>query len=60
MVTSLVIDDTVSEASPVLRRMRLDGLDRAALPFSGRHVQAWCDGPKPDMEPEIMVNVIKV
>ena len=44
----------------MLRRMRLDGLDRAALPFSEPHVQDWRQGPKPDMETEMLVNVIKV
>ena len=54
------IDDAVAEASPVLARMRLDGLDRAALPFAERHVQAWRGAPEPDMEPEWLVSVIKV
>ena len=37
---SLPIDDAMAQASPVLRRARLDGLDEAALPFAERHVQA--------------------
>ena len=57
---SLFIDDAVAQASPVLARMRLDGLDRAALPFAERHVQAWRGAPEPDMEPEWLVSVIKV
>ena len=57
---NLVIDDSVAEASPVLARMRLDGLDRAALPFAERHVQAWRGAPEPSMEAELLVNVIKV
>ena len=57
---SLSIDDAVAEASPVLRRMRVDGLDRAALPFAERHVQAWRGAPEPDMEADILVNVFKV
>ena len=59
-VFSLSIDDAVAEASPVLRRMRVDGLDRAALPFAERHVQAWRGAPEPDMEANVLVNVIKV
>ena len=57
---SLFIDDTVAEASPVLARMRLDGLDRAALPFAERHVQAWRGAPEPDMDAEMLVSVIRV
>ena len=57
---SLFIDDPVAAASPVLGRMRLDGLDRAALPFAERHVQAWRGAPEPDMEADMLVNVIKV
>ena len=57
---SLFIDDAVAVASPVLGRMRLDGLDRAALPFAERHVQAWRGAPEPDMEADMLVNVIKV
>ena len=57
---SLFIDDTVAEASPVLARMRLDGLDRAALPFAERHVQAWRGSPEPDMDAHMLVSVIKV
>ena len=57
---SLLIDDAVAHASPVLRRMRVDGLDRAALPFAERHVQAWRGAPEPEMEADMLVNVIKV
>ena len=57
---NLVIDDTVAEASPVLARMRLDGLDRAALPFAERNVQAWRGAPEPSMEADFLVSVIKV
>ena len=56
----LFIDDTVAVASPVLARMRLDGLDRAALPFAERHVQAWRGAPEPSMESNMLMNVIKV
>ena len=54
------IDDAVAEASPVLARMRLDGLDRAALPFAERHVQAWLGAPEPNMEEGLLVSVIEV
>ena len=54
------IDDVVAEASPVLGRMRVDGLDRAALPFEERHVQAWRGAPEPDMEVDMLVNIMKV
>ena len=57
---SLVIDDAVTRASPVLARMRLDGLDQAALPFEERHVQAWQREPEPNMEADLLLNVIKV
>ena len=57
---SLPIDDAVAEASPMLGRMRVDGLDRAALPFAERHVQAWRGVPEPDMEVDMLVNGIKV
>ena len=57
---SLAIDDAVAVASPVLARMRLDGLDRAALPFAERHVQAWRGAPEPNMEADMLINVIKV
>ena len=54
------IDDAVAEASPVLARMQLDGLDRAALPFAERHVQAWCGAPGPNMDAALLISVIKV
>ena len=57
---SLSIDDAVAKASPVLRRMRLDGLDRATLPFKERYVQAWIGMPQPGMDAELLLNVIKV
>ena len=58
--SSLSIDDAMAEASPVLARMRVDGLDRAALPFAERHVQAWRGAPDPEMDADMLVNVIKV
>ena len=57
---SLFIDDAVAKASPVLSRMRLDGLDRAALPFEERYVQAWRGAPELNMGADMLVNVIKV
>ena len=40
--------------------MRLDGLDRATVPFAERHVLAWLGGPELDMDPDTLVNVVKV
>ena len=59
---SVNITDTVADISPVLRRMRLDGLDRVTVPFAERHVLAWLGGPElhNDMDPETLVNVVKV
>ena len=57
---SLAIDDDVEDARQVVARMRVDGLDRAALPFAERHVQAWRGAPEPDMDADMLVNVIKV
>ena len=50
----LTIDDTVAEASAMLARMRLDGLDRARLPFAERYVQMWRGSPEPDMDSNIL------
>ena len=55
-----LIDDAVAEASAVLARMRLDGLDRAPLPFAERYVQAWRRGPRPDDGLDTTFNVFKV
>ena len=57
---SLEIDDTVAKASPVLARMRLDGLDRATLPFAERYVEAWRGAPESDMSLEVLLNALKV
>ena len=54
---SLPIDDAVAQASSVLRRARLDGLDEAALPFAERHVQAWRGEPTANMSVDVLVNV---
>ena len=56
----LSIDDAVAEASPVLARMRLDGLDRAPLPFAERYVQAWRGPPDSSMDLDRFMNVLKV
>ena len=54
------ITDAVAKASPVLGRMRVDGLARATVPFEERYVLAWHGGPEPDMDPGTLVNVVKV
>ena len=56
----LCIDDAVAEASPVLRRARLDGLERATLPFPERYVTAWRGAPEPDMSLEMLKSVLQV
>ena len=55
-----LIDDEVAEASPMLGRMRLDGLHRAWVPFAERHFLAWRGAPEPEMEIETLVNALKV
>ena len=57
---SLTIDEAVAQASPVLARMRLDGLDRAPLPFAERYVLAWRRLPQPYMDVDTLQNVCKV
>ena len=58
---SLFIDDYLAEASPVLGRMRLDGLTEAPVPFAERVVLLWRRGaPSPDMSAELLTNVLKV
>ena len=57
---AIPIDDTVVEASPVLARMRLDGLDRAPVPFAERYVLAWRGAPEPTMDTGTFINVVKV
>ena len=56
----LDIDDAVAEASPVLGRARLDGVDRAPLPFPERYVTAWRGAPQPDMSTDMLNGVLKV
>lgn len=58
---SILIDDAVAVASPVLKRMRIDGHDRAPLPFAERHVQSWRLGkPQPNMDLKDLIHVLKV
>ena len=44
----------------MLERMRLDGLDRAWVPFAERHFLAWRGTPEPDMDAKTVINVLKV
>ena len=62
MVNCLVsIDDGLAEASPVLGRMRLDGLTETAVPFAERVVMLWRRGaPTPDMSIDLLKDVLKV
>ena len=58
---SLSIDDYLAEASPVLGRMRLDGLTETAVPFAEPVVLLWCRGaPTADMSVEVLVFVLQV
>ena len=62
MFSSLLsIDDFLAEASPVLGRMRLDGLTETAVPFSEGTVVLWRRGAaSPDMSVEVLKDVFKV
>ena len=58
---SLSIDDGLAEASPMLARMRLDGLTETAVPFAERVVLLWRRGaPTPDMSVDVLVDVLQV
>ena len=57
---SMGINDAVADASPVLRRMRLDGLESARVPFAERYVLAWLGSPRSNMGLDTLVQVIKV
>ena len=58
---SLSIDDAVAEASPVLGRMRLDGITETAVPFAERAVALWRRGaPTPDMDISLLIDVLRV
>lgn len=57
----MLIRDADADASGVLGRMRLDGLDRATVPFEARCVHAWQRGaPEPNMDVDMLVNVLWV
>ena len=57
---SFPIDDELTNASPMLKRMRLDGLDRAWVPFAERHFLAWRGTPVPGMDTRTLMGAIKV
>ena len=58
---SIDISDADAKASGVLRRMRLDGLDTATVPFGERCVRAWQRGaPEPGMDVELLIQVLWV
>ena len=44
----------------MLKRMRLDGLDRAWVPFAERHFLAWRGTPVPGMDTRTLMGAIKV
>ena len=57
----MLINDADAEASRVLGRMRLDGLDRVTVPFDERFVHAWQRAaPRPGMDGTTLVNVLWV
>ena len=62
MASSCVsIDDYLAEASPLLGRMRLDGLTETAVPFAECVVLVWRRGaPTPDMNLFILIAVLEV
>ena len=58
---SVSITDADAEASTVLRRSRLAGLDRVPVPFEERIVQAWQRGaPEPDTDVDTLQQVLEV
>ena len=58
---SLTIDDYLAEASPVLGRMRLDGITETPVPFAEHVVRLWRRGaPSPDMSINVLIEVLKV
>ena len=57
----LGISDKDAETSQFLRHMRLDGFERATVPFAERFVLAWQRGaPEPDMDTQTLFMVLKV
>ena len=58
---TLSIDDYLAEASPVLGRMRLDGLTETAVPFAEDIVVLWHRGAaSSEMSVEVLKHVLKV
>ena len=57
---SVVIDDGLAEASPVLGRMRLDGLTKTAVPFAERVVLLWRRGSPTYMSVGTLASVLQV
>ena len=58
---SVLIDDGLADASPVLGRMRLDGLTETVVPFAERVVLLWRRGaPSPNMSIDALIDVLKV
>ena len=58
---SIAITDADAEASAVLRRSRLDGLDTTPLPFEEGTVQAWRRGaPWPGMDVDTLQKLLEV
>ena len=58
---SLFIDDYLAQVSPVLGRMRLDGLTDTTVPFAERAVATWRRGaPTPDVDANLLIDLIKV
>lgn len=55
-----LIDDDLAGASPILERMRRDGLERAWVPFAERHFLAWRGSPAPNMDTDTILNALKV
>ena len=59
--TSLFIDDCLAKASPMLARMRADGLTETEVPFAERTVLLWRSGaPTPDMDLDDLTDVFMV
>ena len=58
---SVSITDADAEASVVLSRSRLDGLDTVPLPFEERIAQAWRRGaPIPGMDIDTLQKLVEV
>ena len=58
---SVSIDDALAQASPLLGRMRLDGLTDTPVPFEERVVLHWRRGaPSPDLSVDVLKDVLKV